>query len=382
MRPLLIALHKYAGLLAGLLLSLTGLTGSVLVFDHALDEMMAPETVAFAPSSERASLQSVVDSARAALGGDTAAERIYLPRKEGSPHVVRFPGPPGAPGPIEVSVAPTTAEVLAVRTWGDYTMSWLYRLHYTLLAGDTGKTVVGVFGLLLLFFCISGVVIWWPRSGQSRAGQSRSGKWRRAFTIKRDGGAFRFNYDLHKTAGIYFLPILLAVSFSGVALVFHAPVEKMVSAVLPMDKRPGPKSTVQGEIISVDRAVAVGQEVFPEASLKRVYMPRGEEGSYHLAFNQPGEAWSNHAATAVWVDQYSGEVLEIWDATSLAAGSNFMQWQFPLHNGDALGIVGRWLVFVTGFLPALFFGTGVYMWLRKRRPRAAHARSAEPLVEG
>jgi uncharacterized iron-regulated membrane protein len=113
-----------------------------------------------------------------------------------------------------------------------------------------------------------------------------------------------------------------------------------------------------------------------------VYMPRGEEGSYHLAFNQPGEAWSNHAATAVWVDQYSGEVLEIWDATSLAAGSNFMQWQFPLHNGDALGIVGRWLVFVTGFLPALFFGTGVYMWLRKRRPRAAQARSAEPLAEG
>ncbi|MCW8194649.1 PepSY domain-containing protein [Proteobacteria bacterium 005FR1] len=377
MRPILIALHKYAGLLAGLLLSLTGLTGSALVFDHALDELVAPETVAFAPNGEQASLQSVVDSARAALGGEADAERIYLPRKEGSAHVVRFPGPPGAPGPVEVSVAPTTAEVLAVRTWGDYPMSWLYRLHYTLLAGDTGKTIVGVFGLLLIFFCISGVVIWWPRSGPSRAG-----RWRRALTIKPNGGAFRFNYDLHKTAGIYFLPLLLAVSFSGVALVFHAPVEKMVSTVMPMDKRPGPKSVGQGQGISIDRAVAIGQQVFPEASLKRVYMPRGEEGSYHLAFNQAGEAWSNHAATALWVDQYSGEVLDIWDATRLAAGSNFMQWQFPLHNGDALGIVGRWLVFVTGLLPALFFGTGLYMWLRKRQLGKARLRNDKSAVAG
>lgn len=370
MRPLLIALHKYTGLLAGLLLALIGLTGSVLVFDHALDEVAAPETVAFTASGERASLQSVVDSAGTALGGDTAAERVYLARKEGSPHVVRFPGPPGAPGPIEVSVAPTTAEVLAVRTWGEYPVSWLYRLHYTLLAGSTGKTIVGVFGVLILFFGISGVVIWWPRAGQ----------WRRAFTIKRDGGAFRFNYDLHKTAGIYFLPLLIAVSFSGVALVFHGPVETMVSAVLPMDKRPGPKSTGEGETISIDKAVAIAHEVFPAASLKRVYMPRGEEGSYHLAFNQLGEAWSNHAATAVWVDQYSGEVLDVWDATRLAAGSSFMQWQFPLHNGDALGIFGRWLVFVTGLLPALFFGTGFYMWLRKRRPGKARERNSKPVL--
>tara|TARA_R100001377_G_scaffold76605_1_gene53580 strand:+ start:1124 stop:1270 length:147 start_codon:yes stop_codon:yes gene_type:complete len=41
---------------------------------------------------------------------------------------------------------------------------------------------------------------------------------------------------------------------------------------------------------------------------------------------------------------------------------------FPLHNGDALGLVGPKLVFISGFLPAILFVTGLYIWWRKRKP--------------
>lgn len=41
----------------------------------------------------------------------------------------------------------------------------------------------------------------------------------------------------------------------------------------------------------------------------------------------------------------------------------------PLHGGEALGPIWRFLVFLVGFLPLLFVITGVSMWFKKRAAR-------------
>jgi len=46
-----------------------------------------------------------------------------------------------------------------------------------------------------------------------------------------------------------------------------------------------------------------------------------------------------------------------------------MTWQFPLHNGDALGMPGRIIVLISGLTPLLFFITGTYLWWQKRQLR-------------
>ncbi|TLM79896.1 PepSY domain-containing protein [Microbulbifer harenosus] len=368
MRKTFFILHKYAGLTLGLLLALIGLTGSLLVFDHVLDEQLAPHTVRFNPSNQPASYAEILSAAQAAVPGNPAPTRLMTQRQAGSPHVVRFPTPEGAPGPLEVSVSPTDAEVLAIRTWGtsDYTMTWLYRLHYTLLAGKNGKIVVGFMGLLLMLFCITGAVLWWPKA--LRAGKDR---WKRAFSISRSGNRFRFYFDIHKVIGIYFLPLLLMVSFSGVALVFPVQVEAVIGSVFKLDPLPTlPGSHADtGTPISPDQAVAIGERMFPGGTLKRIYLPRDNKDSYGLTFRAAGEAWSNYGASIVRIDQYSGEVLMSQDVTEIPLGNKILRWQFPLHNGDALGIVGRWLVLLTGLTPALLFGTGTYLWWQKRRLR-------------
>ncbi|WP_237058408.1 PepSY-associated TM helix domain-containing protein [Microbulbifer sediminum] len=376
MRKALFTLHKYAGLLLGLLLSFIGLTGSLLVFDHALDERLAPHTVTFRPSGAPASYADILAAARTAVSGNPAPTRLMTPRQPGSPYVVRFPGPEGAPGPIEVSVSPTDAEVLAVRGWGTtgYTMSWLYRLHYTLLSGKKGKTVVGLMGLLLMVFCITGAVLWWPK--KNRAGD---GRWGKAFRIARNGNRFRFYFDVHRVFGIYFLPLLLVTSFSGVTLVFPQQVRAVVSAVFPTEPLaalPGSHAE-RGQPISPDRAASIAQAEFPGGDLKRIYLPRGGGDSYGVSFRAAGEMWRNYGASFARVDQYSGEILMVEDVTRIPLGNKILRWQFPLHNGDALGLVGRWLVLLAGLVPALLFGTGVYLWWKKRRLRRASKRSSE-----
>ncbi|QKX15917.1 PepSY domain-containing protein [Microbulbifer sp. YPW1] len=376
MRKTFFILHKYAGLTLGLLLALIGITGSLLVFDHALDETLAPQTVSFSPSANPASYADIFAAAQAAVPGNPTPTRLMTQRQPGSPHVVRFPTPEGAPGPIEVSVSPTDAEVLAVRGWGtpEYTMSWLYRLHYTLLAGKNGKTVVGFMGLLLMVFCITGAVLWWPKKSKNS-----KGKWKRAFSVSRSGNRFRFYFDIHKVFGIYFLPLLLMTSFSGVTLIFPMQVEAVVGTLFKVEPRPAlpGSSTDSGNPITPDQAVAVAQAAFPGGELKRIYLPRNESDSYGLSFRAAGEAWTNYGASIARVDQYSGELLMSQDVTEIALGNKILRWQFPLHNGDALGIVGRWLVLLAGLTPALLFGTGLYLWWQKRSlKRRASARAA------
>lgn len=356
MRNTLLVLYRFAGLSLGLILSLMGITGSILVFDHALDEMLTPVTITADDPTHRAPLADVLAAARDVTSADFEAIRIYIARKPGSPHVVRFRVPPSEPGPVEVSVAPANATVLAVRTWGNYPATWLYNLHFTLLAGDSGKTIVALLGMLLLILCVSGVVILWPKGG----------RWRKAQSIRRGHGSYSFIFDLHKMAVLCLLPMLVVVAFSGISVLWPQPVASMVSLILPMDEDTAPRSVSAGPPITTDEAVAVGQRRFPDADLIRVHLPTGTHGRFKLFFNTAAEPWSNHGVSSVSVDPHSSEVLDTFDFATAAAGTRFMHWQFPLHNGDALGMVGRWLVFIVGWLPALLFGTFVYAWRRKR----------------
>lgn len=361
MRALLLVLHKYIGLFLGLLLSITGISGSLIVFDRELDEMLAPHTAGFAPTATAASLDLALANATRAVNNGTRPTRIALAREDGVPHIVRFPTQPGTTGPIEVSIDPGTGNVAAVRTWGNYPVTWLYHLHLSFLGGAAGEYVVGILGICLLFFCISGVVIWWPRNGS----------WRQAFLIRRNSNAFRLNYDLHKTAGLYFLPVFIVLAFSGIEIVWHEPVEKMVAAVLPVEEYPVPSSTPASmpsaqPPIPVDQAADTARQHYPDSRIARVYLPQTDTAPYQITFTHPDETWNEYSVTSVYVDQYSGKLLAIHDGRLQPAGNRFLNWLFPLHNGDALGLAGRWLVFICGLLPALLFGTGVYMWWRKR----------------
>src|SRR3546814_11392760 len=60
---------------------------------------------------------------------------------------------------------------------------WLFDLHHYLFLGETGKTLTGVLGLLLLAFAVSGLVLWWRtrktfgfRLWPGRSGERRVGK--------------------------------------------------------------------------------------------------------------------------------------------------------------------------------------------------------------
>ncbi len=69
------------------------------------------------------------------------------------------------------------------------------------------------------------------------------------------------------------------------------------------------------------------------------------------------------------IDQYSGEMLKVYDRGTGSVGDIFLDWQWPLHSGHAFGWTGRILVFLSGLACPVLYATGVIRWLQKRRAR-------------
>lgn len=360
-RKLWLTAHRWLGLTVGLLFVLIGLTGSILVFDHAIDEWLNPELLLTEKSGETQPVSEIIAAAEAGYaGGEQSALSLSKPRVENGVWSVWFSsGTPEVPTFTAVHVDPYTANVTGERVWGEYLMSWIYRLHFRLVAGVTGGIIVGVVGIMMLISVCSGIVLWWPlwKNG-----------WRAAFAIR---SGPRFNYDLHKTIGIAASGLLLILAFTGIYMEFPQTFNAAIEAVAETTESPedlktrAPKSSIT---YSPDEAIVIAQKLYPDARFDHMH-PMNEHGVYEVAFRQDGEVQTTFGRTQVFVDGHTGEILATYTPSDFTAADVFRIWQFPLHSGEAFGLFGRLVVFLTGLTPAVLYVTGFLMWWRRRKSR-------------
>ncbi|MGR9013798.1 MAG: PepSY-associated TM helix domain-containing protein [Gammaproteobacteria bacterium] len=365
-----LSFHLYLGLSLGLLFVLAGLTGSVLVFYVELDEILNPKLHLSATQAQQSpqSYEAAFQAIRQAHPERNASWRLEMPRHKQTMLMARYYKPVEKTGlsfaPLIVWVNPYNAEVISSRFWGEFTMTWLFDLHYALLLDSTGKTLMGISGFLLLILLITGIYLWWPASG----------KWRQALSIKRSASMPRLIFDLHKTHGVYSFAILLLILVSGVILELPAMFKPTINSLSPLYQAEANPSVYQAGYsrISLDHAVAVALDRYPEAALRWIETPDSQNGSYRIMLYQQGEPSFRFPKTTVWVDQYRGTVLSTRNPRLERIGDTFINWLHPLHNGEIAGMTGRLLVFASGFIPAILYVTGLIRWRQKRRARRLH----------
>ena len=375
LRHLWLKVHLYLGLTAGLLLALAGLTGSLIVFDHAIDERLNARMMRTAEQGSPRPLTEIAAAAEAAPNVTGRATTVAYPRVPNGVFTVSFK-PKGQAAEAEVTevfVDPVTARVLGQRLRGSGLMATIYRLHATLLAGKPGEIVLGVMATLVLVSVVSGVVLWWSLI---HAGL------RAAFAIRRQ----KFNFDLHKTVGIVVTPILFLIAWTGTHLTLPSVVRPVVTTVFPETKLPQKvksKSPDAGaRSLTADRAAAVAQARMPGCRPMSVELPVGPDDSFRVFVRQVGEVGDLRGVGRVWVDRYDGEVLATRDWERFTLADTYFRIQLALHSGDAFGMAGRWLFCAAGLIPALLYATGFALWWRKRQSRRRqqqHA-AARPVV--
>ena len=161
--------------------------------------------------------------------------------------------------------------------------------------------------------------------------------------------------------------VLAVLGFTGLAMNLPDWVRPVVGAVATLEHTGkvanGPAQGRQP--VNVAAAMEIAQQRVPQGRLSRVSLGSAK-APYEIRLRQPGEVREGDGSTRVSVDAFSGAVLRVRDPLNAAAGDTFLNWQFPLHTGEAFGMAGRVLVSFSGLTPLAFMITGLVLWLGRR----------------
>lgn len=359
-RQILFQIHLWIGLILCVPIVCVGLTGSLMIVLDTVEGMSHRGTAEPVPIR---SVAELVGAAKSAAPPGASPSLLIMPRYIGGPATVRFAGQgrgdqqgPGA----QLSVDPQTLAVSKADNGGFRRQVQMLHANF-LIPGRDGRTVVGIFGLVMLGLGLSGLVLWWPKPG----------RWRAAFKVARGAKGYRFNRELHGATGIWGFLVFITVCFTGVDLAFPQTVGAVISSVLPArDLRaftakltPG-----SGEALDADGAVQLATQAMPGSVVRNVGFPGRPDQPYRIGLARPTDIAGAPMAT-VFVDPWAKSVAEMRDPADYSAGETVLAWQHAVHSGEGTGWFWESLVFLSGLMPPLFAFTGVSMWLQKRRAR-------------
>ncbi|WP_020564031.1 PepSY-associated TM helix domain-containing protein [Methylosarcina fibrata] len=367
--------HLWLALTLGFFFVVLGLTGSFNVFIHELEELGLPP-VRHETGALPRSLDDILQTVRAAHPDKQGKWSLLLPGYGNDYLWAEYPKPTETAdelyAPFRVLVDPYSGKIVAESYWGRTLWTLIYEVHAALMTGKIGPRVgrigfnsVCFFGLFLFTSASTGLYLWWPRGGN----------FKKAVTVKRGASPERFYFDLHKTTGFYSSIILLILAFTGFSFGYAdyiKPLVRVVSAVKDKHlQEPDVRSRLSAGArpISVARAVAVADRIFPDAELRGVETPDGKEGVYCISKRQAGEANRRWPRSKVWIDQYGGQILAVQDPNRFTGGETFLNVLWPLHSGEALGLAGRIVWCIVGLAPLLLYVSGLIRWRQKRRAR-------------
>lgn len=352
--------HRWIGLILGLVIALIGLSGSIIVFEDAIDTAWHPELHTVQPRKTMLPFGDLVTAARTVHPNKTF---LFLlrdnDRRETSIYAMMAPKSRQVSGRTQVFLNPYTGAHLGSRpeeTW----FGAVHKFHGELLAGPVGETVVGALALVLVVSLSGGLILWWPSRGN----------WKRSLTIKSSGTTKRVLRDLHNVSGSYFFVVLFVCSVTALPLVWPNESKTVLSTVLgdpPVIDHPRASTPLEnGSRITLGQAVDIAKAETPGHWVNLALHAFGPTGSHMIRTAPAGETSMANSIT-VFVDQYSGAVLDTakpsQDHIVDALASDFAG---TIHNGSILGLPGRVLVFIAGLAFPVLFVTGFMLWYRSK----------------
>jgi len=308
--PLAARIHALAGIVCSLVAVLLGVTGTLLVFKDDYVRATLPEARAAADLSPDA-LGRVAETAETAFGADQMRAILFASARLGVHHAFLVDG----------GGAYLASDGRVVARWSRNARleDWIFDLHRHLLAGESGKLIVGVVGLATLALAITGVAAFWPARRAFRRGV------RVAIGSASRGELVRAHRNL---GAVVALPIALQ-ALTGVGLAFPDGARSLIARFAPTSPRGTPPSAPSASAIDWRRAIANAAALAPGAELRGVTWPSPERPAA-VRLRQPTE-WHPNGRTVATLDPSGGAIVSFTDATRLGGGDRLLNALYPVH---------------------------------------------------
>jgi uncharacterized iron-regulated membrane protein len=351
-------LHRYIGLVVGLLLVFIGLSGSLLVFKPEIEQFIITQQVGrITPQAKMVSIDAIAETGKAAIGNrpDLTFDSIRLPANPTLPYQVGFFDATNQL--TRLFIHPYTGKIMGWIESDSSIERVILKLHYGLLAGRIGEIVVGITGLLLFILSLTGLFLW---TG-----------WRKlivGFKIKWNAHPKRVNFDIHKVVGIIVTVFLTLTAFTGFcwnfsdfsypviyATTFTRELPEVTSKVIPG------KSPLQ-----LSELLENSNTIFPNATTFSVSIPSKTDDAVYIRKRQAYETLF-YGQSGVYLDRYSGKLLRIVDSRKQSWGESLIAAFQPLHYGTFGGVSTRIFYVFVGLAPLILFVTGFRMWWYRKK---------------
>ncbi|HEY0285712.1 MAG TPA: PepSY-associated TM helix domain-containing protein [Pseudomonas sp.] len=355
-------LHTWAGLVFGWLLFAIFLTGTLSYFKDEITQWAQPE-VPVRDVDAGASLE-LAQGWLQKNGADASRWFINLPDAR-SPGLSVMWQPPGGAFKEKTLDPLTGAEVNARETKGG---DFFYRFHFQLqMPYPWGRWLASIAAMVMLVTMISGVII--------------HKKIFKEFFTFRPGKGQRSWLDGHNAVGVLVLPFHLMITYSSLVIFMT-----MIMPASILTKYDNDTQAFFNDLFPSFKTVQASGTSAPLAPLR----PMMEVAREHwqgapiarLVVNRPGDANANVTFVRRRDDQivyepgsgltFNGTTGELNSENSMtSAPLKLAGALYGLHMGHFAGPLLRWLYFVFGIGGTALIGTGLVMWLGKRRLKHA-----------
>lgn len=357
-------IHLWLGIGSGIILFLVCLTGTILVFEHEIEEFFAyhidrPEGAKALP------LENIIANAEKETGGTASAIRIL----EDETHAYQvYVKTPESRRPAMYFADPYTGEIKAMpETAASGLLSFAFRMHRW-LALDTsiGRPIVGAATIIFVILCLTGLVLWWPK----RFKQIKQG-----LRVKMRSGWKRLNYDLHNVLGFYALALLTIMGLTGLNWSFdwyRNGVSKILNDEVFKQRKQQPlisTATDRGRTFSLEDYIGIADRIVDYRGDRYLVLPVEPAHAVQVRKNKNG-FFAVAAPDKIHIDRFSGEVLKTELFHELPLNEKINALMKPLHTGDAFGAFSKILYFIACLIGTSLSVTGTIIWINKLRKKA------------
>ncbi|MXW50903.1 MAG: PepSY domain-containing protein [Gammaproteobacteria bacterium] len=359
MNKRLFKLHRWAAIAAAVPLLVICATGSALVFKHEIDAWLMHDTVRVTPSAAgRQPMETLLAVLNQALPQHEVTGWAWFaddPQRADVVYVIEH----GTKEWQYTLLNPYNGDLLSqIVSTESYLTDWLLSLHYTLLVGEVGMLISGLFAILLCLLGITG--IWLHRRF-----------WKGPFKLRWSSGGVVAYSDLHKLVGIVGAPVLLILGVTGAWWNIEHGLEE-IAEHWGGEAHPAMESRLYAKHISLDDVIAQSEAEMPGFEATYLRLP-WEAGIPIAVFGRvpTGNPLSSDYSSTVLFDSDTGDLSQVLDIRQTGLVPRIEDTFRALHFGTFGGLTTRILWAVLGSAPLALVITGLWLWWHRRSKRLA-----------
>jgi uncharacterized iron-regulated membrane protein len=348
LRSLILWVHRWLGLISGIVVFIVAITGCLYVFEAEGHDLFQHKYLYVSPGAAKMPLAQLSNIVAKNYPKETITQIRFKEAADAA--IIYFTKSKNA-----ISINPYTGAIIGVRDMEADFFNWIEEMHVKLHLGKPGKQIIKFNVLIFFILCISGLIIWWPKQKkffkQAATIHFKTKNWK------------RFNWDLHSVLGFYALSILLVVSLTGIFWVFDWAKQLTAFATSSkISKAPENSGAKNSVAFTLENAYEQSKQLYPIADQVFLSYPPKPKDPIRVIFLYPYNIVRKQ--NTLFFDKGTGAILRQDLYKNYSTYDKIAKSNYDFHTGgiQILGIGSKIIYFLASLIAASLPITGFLIW--------------------